>query len=240
MEQYLYDVGYRYLVPISKPTKVMSTIRQERPDLVLLDIVMPEVSGLDILRELRSDRDLRQTPVIIVSATTDPEVKQAALRLRVTDFLDKPVDQHDLILRVRNALIVKSHQDHLAKYAAKLEEKVRQRTAELAASRREVILCLARAAEFRDNETGNHVVRVGRYVGIIARELGFSDEKVDLLEQAAQLHDVGKIGIPDSILLKPGKLEPEEFEAMQKHSSFGRKIIRRIPGPELDDIEGAH
>jgi putative two-component system response regulator len=142
-----------------------------------------------------------------------------------------------LIPRVRNALIVKSHQDHLANYAKELEEKVRQRTAELAASRQEVILCLARAAEFRDNITGNHVVRVGRYVGIIAHELGFSDEKVEMLEQAAQLHDVGKIGIPDSILLKPGKLDPDEFEQVQKHCSYGRKIIQRLPEPEWDALK---
>ena len=175
--------------------------------------------------------------MIIVSATLDPKIKQTALSLRVTDFLGKPVDPHDLTLRVRNALIVKSHQDHLVNYSRELEKQVQQRTAELAASRREVILCLARAAEFRDNETGNHVVRVGRYVGIIARELGFSEERIELLEQAAQLHYVGKIGISDSILLKPGKLEPDELEVMRQHASFGRRIIQRTPSPELEALK---
>jgi putative two-component system response regulator len=237
VERYLYNTGYRYFVTISDSTKAMNKIRQERPDLILLDIMMPEVSGIDILRALRADQNLKQTPVIILTATSDLELKREALRLRVSDFLNKPVDPNDLIPRVRNALIVKAHQDHLAIHAKDLEEKVQQRTAELAASRQEVILCLARAAEFRDNETGNHVVRVGRYVGIIAREMGFSDEKVEMLEQAAQLHDVGKIGIPDSILLKPGKLDPDEFEQVQKHCSYGRKIIQRLPEPEWDALK---
>jgi putative two-component system response regulator len=237
VERYLYNTGYRYFVTINDSTKAMSKIRQERPDLILLDIMMPEVSGIDILRALRADQNLKQTPVIILTAASDPDLKQEALRLRVSDFLSKPVDPHDLIPRVRNALIVKSHQDQMANYAKDLEEKVQLRTAELAASRQEVILCLARAAEFRDNETGNHVIRVGRYVGIIAHEMGFSDEKVEMLEQAAQLHDVGKIGIPDSILLKPGKLEPDEFEQVQKHCGFGRKIIQRLPEPEWDALK---
>jgi putative two-component system response regulator len=111
---------------------------------------------------------------------------------------------------------------------------VQKRTAELAASREEVILCLARAGEFRDNETGNHVVRVGRFVGVIAHELGYSEDRVKILEQAAQLHDVGKIGIPDEILLKPGRLDPEEYEFMQRHCLFGRKIIERMPASEMD------
>ena len=237
VEKYLYKVGYRYFIKIHDATKAMCMIRKERPDLVLLDIMMPDVNGFDILQLIRTDDKVRDTPVIIVSAVTDPEMKKTALRLRVSDFVGKPVDPHDLTLRVRNALIVKAHQDHLANYARELEKQVRERTAELAASRQDVILCLARAAEFRDNETGNHVVRVGRYVGVIAEELGFSDEKVKILEQAAQLHDVGKIGVPDAILLKPGKLEPHEYEQMKKHSGYGRKIIQRLPDSEWDALK---
>ncbi len=234
VEWYLYKAGYRYFVMVNDAHRIMGKIRQERPDLILLDITMPGIDGVGVLEKLRRDKQLRETPVIVLNAASNQEMKKTALGLRVSDFLDKPVDPYDLIARVRNALIVKAHRDHLENYANELEETVRQRTAELAASRQEVILCLARAAELRDNETGNHVVRVGRYVGIIARELGFSDERVDLLEHAAQLHDVGKIGIPDSILLKPGKLEPEEFEKMQKHASFGRKVIQRLSEPEFD------
>jgi putative two-component system response regulator len=167
--------------------------------------------------------------VLILTASGDPQVKHQALDMGATDFLEKPVDPYDLIPRVRNVLVIKSYQDRLALDAERLEQQVRIRTAELAASREEVIRCLARAAEFRDDNTGQHIVRVGRYASIIARELGYGDDSAKLLEQAAQLHDVGKIGIPDAVLLKPGRLEAEEFELMQKHAGFGKKIIQRMP-----------
>ena len=145
--------------------------------------------------------------------------------LGAADFLPKPVDPNDLIPRVRNALTTKVYEERLANYAEKLEQDVRTRTAELAASRQEVIHCLARAAEYRDDITGQHVVRVGRYAGIIARELGFSAADVEMLELAAQLHDVGKIGIPDAILNNHGKLDPEQFAVMQRHCSYAKKIL---------------
>src|SRR6202041_2731638 len=115
-----------------------------------------------------------------------------------------------------------------------LEAEVLRRTAELARSRQEVIHCLARAAEFRDDDTGRHVCRVGRYARLIGEELGWKGEQLEMLEQAAQLHDIGKIGIPDSILLKPGKLTPEEFEIMQKHSGYGKKITQSLPSHDLN------
>ena len=139
-------------------------------------------------------------------------------------------------MRVRNALLVKAHHDHLKGYARELELQVRQRTAELAASRLELIHCLARTAEFRDNETGRHVVRVGRYAEIIARRLGLSEEFVELIGHAAPLHDMGKVGIPDYILLKPGKLVPEEYEIMQKHSIYGKQTFEPLSEQELQAI----
>src|SRR5207247_408824 len=145
-------------------------------------------------------------PILILTASTDAQTKQTALGLGATDFLAKPVDPAELVPRIRNALLVKAHHDHLAQYSQQLEQEVRARTAEVEASRLQIMHCLARAAEYRDDDTGRHVVRVGRYAGIIDRDLGFSDERAHILEMAAQLHDVGKIGIPDAILLKPGKL----------------------------------
>jgi putative two-component system response regulator len=142
------------------------------------------------------------------------------------------VDPNDLIPRVRNALLTKAYQDRLANQTEYLEQQVRKRTAELAASRHEIVHCLARAAEFRDDITGHHVVRVGRFVGIIAKELGFGDQEVELLELAAQLHDVGKIGIPDSILKNPGKLDPEQFAVMRKHCGFAKSILRPLSDDE--------
>ena len=135
-------------------------------------------------------------------------------------------------MRVRNALLVKAHHDHLKDYARELEHQVRRRTAELAASRLELIHCLARAAEYRDNETGRHVVRVGRYAEIISRKLGLDEETVELIGHAAPLHDMGKIGIPDGILLKPDKLDPDEFETMQKHSVYGKRTFEPMSRDE--------
>jgi putative two-component system response regulator len=225
VRKYLRDVGYSNLLECTNPTEALTTIAQKRPNLLLLDIMMPKVSGLDILRAVRLDEQARRFPVLILTATTDAETKQHALDLGAADFLAKPVDPKDLIPRVRNALITQAYEERLARYAEKLEQDVRKRTVELAASREEVIHCLARAAEYRDDNTGHHVVRVGRYAGIIARELGFSETDAETLELAAQLHDVGKIGIPDAILNSPGKLDPEQFTMMQRHCSFARKIL---------------
>ena len=199
----------------------------ERPDIVLLDIMMPEVSGIEILEQIRATPELNHVPVVILTAVGDARIKQKALELGATDFLTKPVDPSELVLRVGNALVVKAHYDHLASYSADLEQKVRARTAELASSRRELVHTLARAAEYRDNDTAHHITRVGRFARIIARELGMPEELCELLEEAALLHDVGKIGIPDVILLKPGKLTEEEFETMKRHCTYGRRIIHR-------------
>jgi putative two-component system response regulator len=140
--------------------------------------------------------------------------------------LSKPVDAVELVARVRNSLSIKQRQDDL-------ERLVANRTADLEWSRREVVFCLARAAEFRDNDTGRHVVRVGKYVGILAREFGYSDADASTMELASTLHDVGKIGIPDSILLKPGKLDPDEFALMKGHADIGRTIVAPMSEDEL-------
>jgi putative two-component system response regulator len=227
--KYLSLAGYEKFVMITDSRQVMTLLDAEQPDIMLLDIMMPHLSGLDILANLRADAVWEHLPVIVLTASTDQPTKRRALELRATDFLAKPVDPTELIPRIQNVLTVKRHHDHMQRYAEELEAEVLRRTAELARSRQEVIHCLARAAEFRDNETGRHVLRVGRFSRLIATELGWRREELDMLEQAAQLHDIGKIGIPDAILLKPGKLMPEEFEIMQKHSCFGHQIIGSLP-----------
>ncbi len=211
-------------------------LNAEQPDVLLLDIMMPHVSGLDILATVRADPQWTDLPVVILTATTDRDIKRRAVELRASEFLTKPVDPSELMTRIHNVLTVKRHQDYLQRYASELEAEVLKRTAELARSRKEVIHCLARAAEFRDNETGRHVLRVGRYVRLIAAELGWRGESLDMLELAAQLHDIGKIGIPDSILLKPGKLLADEFLIMQKHAGFGSQIIGSLPEHESNNL----
>lgn len=231
VRKFLQRSGYTNFDEITDSTQALPHIYANPPDVLLLDLMMPQVSGLEILEAVRSDPALDRMPVLILTASCDAETKVEALNLGATDFLSKPVDPTELTPRVRNALLVKGREDAL-------EELVAKRTAELERSRREVIHCLARAAEFRDNETGRHVLRVGKYAGILARELGFNERDAQLLEIAATLHDIGKIGIPDSILLKPGKLDPEEYELMQKHSAYGKKIVCSMDASEYETFVG--
>jgi putative two-component system response regulator len=232
VRRYLREAGYRDFLLSNDATAAMATVRSDRPDVVLLDLLMPGKSGLEILGEIRADHEFEAVPVIILTATDDQHLKRTALEMGATDFLYKPVDPIDLVPRVRNSLAVKIYQDRLREHANQLEQQVRERTAELEASRLEVIYCLGRAAEYRDNETGRHVIRVGRYVGMVARALGLEDQTASLLEQAAPLHDMGKIGIPDEILLKPGRLEPHEFELMKKHTEYGCNIVSTMGNDE--------
>jgi putative two-component system response regulator len=230
--KYLKLEGYEQFVTTTDSREAVAIVEKERPDVLLLDIMMPHVSGLDILAALRADKRWAHLPVVILTAATDQTTKRRALELGASDFLAKPVDPTELIPRLYNVLTVKRHHDHMEQYAHELEAEVLRRTAELARSRQEVIHCLARAAEFRDDDTGRHVLRVGKYARLIGSELGWKGERLNMLEQAAQLHDIGKIGIPDSILLKPGKLGPEEIEIMHKHAGFGKRIMETLPEHE--------
>jgi putative two-component system response regulator len=229
VQKCLRNAGYENVVTTTDSRATIDLIRAERPDVILLDLMMPQVNGLQLLEVIRGDRRLHHLPVLILTAEGDEEVKDQALRCGATDFLAKPIRPVELLARLRNALIVKAHHDNLSAYSIRLELEVRQRTAELEQTRQEVIRVLACAAEYRDHETGNHVLRVGRFSALIARQLGFSPSRVDLIGQAAILHDVGKIGIPDSILLKPASLTDAEKEVMKQHCEYGLKILQCIP-----------
>ena len=230
VKKYLKDAGFTHFVEVTEAHRAVDTIRMEMPDLVLLDVRMPKVNGLEILQELRNGPEASDTPVLIFTSESDKATKVKALNLGASDFLQKPVDASELLARIRNTLLAKSHMDNLASHSSRLEHEVCLRTTELSMSRREAIQCLARAAELRDDQTGQHVLRVGRYAAIIAEELGFSEERVEWIEHAAQLHDVGKIGVPDSILHNPGQLSNDEWEVMKAHCLGGTRIL-------LDDVD---
>ena len=236
VRRFLVSDGYQNFTTVTDPRQALDEIERVKPDVVLLDIMMPNITGLDLLRVRQKVPHLQPIPYIILSATNDNQVKRQALELGATDFLGKPVDPSDLILRVQNALTVKQHYDYVSSYAAQLEAEVKQRTQQIERSREQVIHCLARAAEFRDNETGDHVLRVGKYCAIIACQLGFDEEYCRQIALAAQLHDVGKIGIPDSILLKPGKLSNAEFDIMQQHCGLGSQIMEPLAVEDADRI----
>lgn len=226
--RYLSLAGYQNFVTTSDSAQALALLGLEDPDVVLLDIMMPKPDGLEILRQIRSLAHFGQLPVIILTAIDDTAIKAEALNLGATDFLYKPVDPNELVPRVRNALMLKAYHDHLRDHTRRLELEIRNRTAELEQSRMAIIRCLARAAEYRDNETGRHAMRVGCYAGLIARELGLPEKQARLIELAAPLHDVGKIAVSDAILLKPGKLTPEEFEIMQNHCCIGKQIFESM------------
>jgi putative two-component system response regulator len=229
--------GYRNFVTTTDSSAALYLIEDQRPSLVLLDLMMPMVSGLDILSRIRQNPARSFLPIIILTAATDRDTRLQALEQGATDFITKPVDPSDLIPRVRNVLAMMQYQRRLTDRAADLETAVRMRTAELEASREDVLHCLARAAEYRDHDTGQHVLRVGRYARIIAEELGMPPESVHALEQAARLHDVGKIGVPDDILLKAGELTDAEFSDMKKHSGFGKKILQQCSVEEQERMK---
>ena len=225
VKKYLKNAGFERISTELDSKAAVDEIKNLKPDLVLLDIHMPDVNGMEILQEVRQTNGIASTPVVFLTSSTDADLRVRALNMGASDFLNKPVVAAELVARVRNTLLAKAHMDLLANYSSKLEHQVESRTAELIASRREAIQCLARAAELRDDITGRHVIRVGRYASIIAREFGFSPQELIDLEHAAQLHDVGKIGIPDAILNKPASLTDNEYEAMKNHCRTGSQII---------------
>ncbi len=188
------------------------------PSLVLLDVMMPGMSGLEVCRSLKADLRTCDIPIIFLTALTEARDEEHGLTLGAVDYLHKPCKPAIVLQRVRIHLDL--HNQNQA-----LEAKVRERTRQLEDTRVEIIRRLGRAAEYRDNETGLHVVRMSQSAGLLARAAGVPDNRADLLVEAAPMHDIGKIGIPDHILLKPGKLDPEEWTVMKTHPTIGAEII---------------
>ncbi|MDG2222913.1 MAG: response regulator [Rubripirellula sp.] len=224
----LKEEGFNHLFSATDATAAVSMLRSKQPEVVLLSHELSDHSGLELLQRIQKESDIAPTPVILLTESNDSKEKLAAYQMGASDFLPKPVDPSELMLSLENVLAVQAYRSQLAEYSQRLEEQVQLRTQEVVRSRQEAIHCLARAGEYRDDDTGHHVMRVGRYSALIAEELGFSKSAIDMIEQAAQLHDVGKIGIPDSILHKPGKLDPNEFALIQEHCDIGRRIINPL------------
>ncbi|MEX0611665.1 MAG: HD domain-containing phosphohydrolase [Pirellulales bacterium] len=239
ISKFLQSVGYEDLLTLEDPGQALETIEREQPDLLLLDILMPHANGLEILQRIRGTQRLAHLPVIVMTASGARNTRLRALDCGATDFLIKPLEPVDLVPRVRNALSLKAYEDRLEQRSRALENQVATLRAELAASRLETTHCLARMAELRDDDSGRHVVRVGRYAGLIARGLGMPDQFVALLEQAAQLHDVGKVGLADSILLKAGELDAAERQIMEKHCTDGKRILTHV-ADDLVQLQRSH
>ncbi|MCA8986368.1 MAG: response regulator [Planctomycetaceae bacterium] len=226
VHRYLQKDGFESVFTTTNPFQVEALIREHGIELLLLDIVMPGRTGLDILKDMKAAEINSRIPVIMLTASTDPEVSEAAFEMGAMDFLRKPFDPVELIARINNVLLAKAQLDNVQNYARSLELAVSERTSALENSRREIVNSLARASEYRDDVTGNHIIRVGKYSRLMAEQLGYDLDFCDTIELAARLHDVGKIGISDRILLKPGRLTDEEFAVMQTHVDIGMHIIQ--------------
>lgn len=203
------------------------------PDLVIVDYQMPDVDGLTFIERMRAQPGGLDVPLLMVTANTDRELRRTALEAGATDFLHKPVDRAEFTARVRNMLRLRGLNRRLTDRAIELEHEVAKATHAIAMTERDTLLCLARAAEYRDPETGAHVLRMAEYSRTLAAALGKDAEFQALIRKAAPLHDVGKIGTPDHILLKPSRLTPEEMAVMRQHPTIGWQILREHRSPVL-------
>lgn len=219
--------GYRKVYSTTDPFQVQPLCRKHQLDLILLDICMPGMSGLEILKQLRIRRDHDFVPVIVLTAQTDQETRQQALAAGAKDFLTKPFEDWEILLRIKNLLETRMFYTRQVLRADMLESAVHTRTAEIRETQFEIVQRLGAAGELRDNETGAHVNRMSHICSLLASKRGLGAEFAELLLYASTMHDVGKIGIPDSILLKPGKLSLAEWQVMQQHPIIGARIIGR-------------
>lgn len=213
--------------------------RKAAPDVILLDLQMPDMDGLEVTRKLKKDPSSARIPVIIVTGLDDVHARVEALRLGADDFLIKPPHVAELHARVRSLVKVKAYNDHLLNYQKELEDQVAERTLQLNETLEELkkihdrlknssldtIYCLSRAAEYKDEDTATHLQRISNYSATIGREIGMNENEVELMLYASPMHDIGKIGVPDRILLKPAKLTKTEWKIMKQHTVFGGKIL---------------
>jgi len=213
-------------VAFLSPVLALAWCADHDPDLVLLDYMMPEIDGIEFLNRFRRLQGKENIPVIMVTAVTEKDVRHKGLEASANDFLNKPVDKVEFQARVKNMLALRRAQVQLQDQAKWLAEEVRKATQELVASEHELIFRLSKAAEYRDPETGAHILRMSNYSKLIAKNLGLSEAEQELLLTAAPMHDIGKIGIPDQILLKPGRLDEQELKVMRKHAEYGAELLQ--------------
>jgi putative two-component system response regulator len=195
-------------------------------DLVIVDYMMPEVDGLEFIRLFREIPGCEVVPVLMITANDQKQIRYRALDSGADDFLTKPVDKVEFLARAKNMLHLSNARKQLNDRAAWLAEEVRKATAEIVARERETVVRLCKAAEYRDPETGAHILRMAHFSKLIAAGMGLSVDDQELLLQAAPMHDLGKVGIADKILLKPGRLDPEEFDIMKQHAMFGYELLK--------------
>jgi two-component system response regulator RpfG len=215
------------------PLAALDRAMEQTPDLIISDYRMPEMDGIEFIRRLRSVPKLKEIPLVMVTVVEDRQVRYQALESGATDFLTRPIDPQECRARCRNLLALRRSQKSVIDRAKWLEDQVMQATLDIRIREKETLLRLAKAGEYRDEETGNHIIRMAKYARLIAEELKLSAMECDEIESSAPMHDIGKIGIPDHILRKPGPLNAEELDAMRRHTVIGHQMLSDSPSRYL-------
>jgi putative two-component system response regulator len=231
LEAYLVPQGYE-IVTATRGEEGLEKIAGNQIDLILLDVLMPGMDGFEFTRKVRQDNKNRLLPIILVTALKETEDRVKGIEAGCDDFLSKPVDKLELSARVRSLLKVKAYNDLMSNYQKELESEVTRRTGELKqafemikAASLDTIYRLSMASEYKDQDTGAHIKRMSRYCAAVAGRLGLDDSMIETILYASPMHDLGKIGVPDVILLKPSKLDRLEWEIMKQHTVIGAKIL---------------
>ncbi len=242
MEAFLVHLGYQVILA-NDGVQALEKVRKNSPDVILLDIMMPKMDGFEVTRRLKNDKRTRIIPIVIITALAEVEDRVKALELGADDFLIKPVELAELKARVNSLLKVKAYNDHMIEYQKKLEYEVSEKTKQLSEAFEkikitslETVCRLSRAAECKDEDTGAHIQRMSQYAVAIANRMGFKEDTIENILYALPMHDIGKIGIPDCVLLKPAKLDPSEWKIMKQHTIIGGQILE---GSDDDFIETA-
>jgi putative two-component system response regulator len=229
--------------PIPSGAKLFEVLERVTPSLILLDILMPEMDGYEVIKRLKGDSRWEEIPVVFLTSKADEMSELEGLSLGAIDYITKPFSSPLLLQRINNHLLMSAQKKELKKYAENLEEMVKEKTQEVTALQNAVIFTLADMLEYRDDETGSHVLRTQRYLELMIEEMlstgtyaeELSQVNLESVVQSALLHDIGKIAISDSILRKPGPLTKDEFEEMKKHAKLGAEAIERIAAKTMDN-----
>ncbi len=234
LEQVVRGIDANVLVEaFENPLEAIRWATQRVADLVLVDFQMPEMDGIEVVRRMRLLSEYQHVPIVMVTVNDERWIRYSALDAGVTDFLHKPVDARECLARCRNLLTLRRQQLVLEDRKRLLESLVQEATLDVRLREKETLYRLARAGEFRDSDTGNHIFRIARYSRLIANVIGLSRDEAEIIELAAPLHDIGKIGIPDHILLKPARLTEVEAREMRAHPQIGYEILKDSPSTYL-------